>query len=93
MAKKQKITVAMVDELVEVRAQLKELKAREEALKKIFRAAGEGTYAGDEYQVEITFTTYETVDMDAVRDALPPHWFAANMKETERMNVKSMVIV
>ena len=93
MAKKQVITIAMVDELVEVRAQLKELKAREEALKKIFRRFGEGTYAGDQYQVEITISTYETIDMDAVRDALPPHWFEANMKENERMNIRAMVIV
>ncbi len=94
MAKKSPvITEQMVDELAQVRQQLAELVAREKALKETFREAGAAVYRGQQFQVEITFSSQSRLDSQAVKDALGPKWIAEHQKAVEQMNIRSMVLV
>jgi len=87
------ITTAMVDELAQVRDQLRALTAREKYLKEIFRKGGEGTYRGEHYQVAIKFTTARSMDTAAARAALGEAWIAAHLVEVVKMNIDQMDIV
>jgi hypothetical protein len=87
------ITESMVDELAQVRDQLKALEAREKFLKEQFRNEGAGTYRGRHYQIEIVFTTQKNTDMDAVRAELGAAWIASHYKTIEKMNIRQMELV
>jgi hypothetical protein len=87
------VTEQMVDELAQVRDQLKALTAREKFLKDKFRKEGAGIYRGRHYQVEISFTTRPQTDMDKVREELGVAWIAANSKTVEVMNIAQMEVV
>lgn len=93
MSKKPVITEQMVDELAAIRAQLAELTAKEKSLKEQFRKSGEAIYRGQKYQVEITFSSQSYLDSQAVKDALGLKWIEEHQKSTERMNIRSMVLV
>lgn len=86
------ITEEMVDELVKVREQLRSLTAREKALKEAFRESGAATYSSKHCAVEITFSTINAIDTDKVRAYFGPEKIAEFMKESERMNIKTMEI-
>jgi hypothetical protein len=87
------ITQTMVDELAEVRAQLRSYTAREKHLKEQFKAAGAGTYGGIHYTVEISFTTRPQLEMDAVRIALGEKFIEDNSYEVSVMNIKAVEVV
>jgi len=95
MAKTEKVTITvdMVDELAQVRDQLRALQAREKHLKEQFRKAGAGIYAGESHQVEISFTEKSTLDMDAVREALGHEWCESHKKPVVAMNIREMELV
>ena len=84
------ITEEMVNELVTIREQLRTLTAREKALKESFREAGAGTYSSPLCAVEISFTTTNSIDTEAVREFFGPEKIREFMKESERMNIKTM---
>lgn len=87
------ITESMVDELAQVRDQLRALEAREKHLKAQFRKEGAGVYRGRHYQIEITFSSRAQTDMDKVREELGVAWMAANAKTVEVMNIAQMEVV
>ena len=91
--KPQVITTAMVDELAQVRDQLRALTAREKHLKEVFRKGGAATYRGEHYQVEIKFVVQRSMDRAAARAALGEEWIAAHLVEIEKMNIVQMDIV
>jgi hypothetical protein len=91
--KPQVITTAMVDELAQVRDQLRALTAREKHLKEAFRKGGAATYRGEHYQVEIKFVMQRSMDTAAARAALGDEWIAAHLVEIEKMNIVQMDIV
>jgi hypothetical protein len=87
------ITESIVDELAQVRDQLKALTAREKYLKELFREAGEAIYKGRHHQLEIRFSTEQRLDTGAARVALGEDWCAAHMNTIEKMNIKQMEII
>lgn len=87
------ITAAIVDELAQVRDQLKALTAREKYLKDLFRDGGDAIYKGRHHQLEIKFTTEQRLDTTAARAALGEDWCAAHMNTIDKMNIKQMEIV
>jgi len=91
--KPQVITTVMVDELAQVRDQLRALTAREKHLKEAFRKGGAATYRGEHYQVEIKFVMQRSMDTAAARAALGEEWIAAHLVEIEKMNIVQMDIV
>lgn len=93
---KARITTAMIDELAQVRDQLKALTAREKALKEALREDCGGVdtiYKGRAYQLEVKFTSERRLDTTAARDALGEEWCAAHMNEIEKMNIKQMAVI
>jgi hypothetical protein len=87
------ITTSIVDELAQVRDQLKALTAREKHLKGLFCEAGEAIYKGRHYQLEIRFSTEQRLDTAAARVALGEDWCAAHMNTIVKMNIKQMEII
>lgn len=87
------ITQEMVDELAEVRAQLRSYTAREKHLKELFKTAGAGTYAGRHYTVEISFTERPQLEMDAVRIALGEQFITDNSYAVSVMGIKAVEVV
>ncbi len=90
------ITAAVVDELAQVRDQLKALTAREKVLKEALRedCAGSDTiYKGRHYQLEVKFTSENRLDTAAAREALGEKWCAEHTVEVEKMNIRQMEIL
>jgi hypothetical protein len=87
------ITEQMVDELAQVRDQLRALTAREKHLKEIFRKGGEAVYRGRATQVSIKFTTERRMDVTAARAALGEEWVADHLVDVEKMNITQMDLV
>lgn len=87
------ITEQMVDELAQVRDQLRALTAREKHLKEIFRKGGEAIYRGRATQVSIKFTTERRMDVTAARATLGEEWVAAHLVDVEKMNITQMDLV
>ena len=93
---KARITAAMIDELAQVRDQLKALTAREKVLKEQLRedCAGVDTiYKGRHHQLDVKFTTENRLDTAAARAKLGDAWCAAHTVEVEKMNIRQMVIL
>ena len=93
---KARITAAMIDELAQVRDQLKALTAREKMLKEALRTDCAGTdtvYKGVHHQLEVKFTTEKRLDTAAARAELGDEWCAANTVEVEKMNIRQMEIL
>jgi len=86
------ITKALVDELAEVRAQLRSFTAREKHLKAMFKTAGAGVYKGAHYTVEITFTERPQINMDAVRVAVGEDFMVANSYQVSVMNINAVEV-
>lgn len=84
------ITEDMVNELVTVREQLRALTAREKELKEGFREAGAGTYSSKLAAVEITFSSQNRLDTEAVRAFLGVEKCKEFVKTSEQMNIKTM---
>jgi hypothetical protein len=87
------ITEQMVDELAQVRDQLRALTAREKHLKEIFRKGGEAVYRGRATQVSIKFTTERRMDVTAARATLGEEWVADHLVDVEKMNITQMDLV
>lgn len=87
------ITVQMVDELAQVRDQLRALTAREKYLKEVFRKGGEAIYRGQTVQVSIKFTTERRMDVVEARAVLGEEWVAAHFVDVEKMNITQMDLV
>lgn len=87
------ITEQMVDELAQVRDQLRALTAREKYLKEVFRKGGEAVYRGRATQVAIKFTTERRMDVVAARAALGEEWVANHLVDVEKMNITQMDLV
>lgn len=93
---KARITIAMVDELAQVRDQLKALTAREKVLKEALREDCAGTdtiYKGKHYQLDVKFTSEMRLDTAAARAELGEEWCAQHMIEVEKMNIRQMVVL
>ena len=58
-----------IDELSDVRSEMKRLKAREDELRSVI-LGGECGLAGDQFNASITLSQQNKMDMDAVRKAL-----------------------
>lgn len=90
------ITTAMIDELAQVRDQLRALTAREKLLKEALRedCAGRDTiYKGQAYQLEVKFTSEQRLDTAAARAALGEEWCSEHMNAVEKMNIRQMEIL
>lgn len=87
------ITMEMVDELAQVRDQLRALTAREKYLKEVFRKGGEATYRGRATQVSIKFTTERRMDVVEARAVLGEEWAAAHFVDVVKMNITQMDLV
>lgn len=90
------VTAAMIDELAQVRDQLRALTAREKLLKEALRAdcAGVDTiYKSRAYQLEVKFTQEQRLDTAAARAALGEEWCKDHMNTIEKMNIRQMEIL
>jgi hypothetical protein len=90
------ITTAMIDELAQVRDQLRALATREKLLKDALRedcAGRDMVYKGKSYQLEVKFTTAQQLDTAAARAALGEKWCNNNMNIVEKMNIRQMEIL
>ena len=90
------ITTAMIDELAQVRDQLRALTAREKLLKETLRedcAGQDMVYKGRAYQLEIQFTQEQRLDTAAARAELGEEWCKDHMNNVEKMNIKQMEIL
>jgi hypothetical protein len=90
------VTTAMIDELAQVRDQLRALTAREKLLKEALRAdcAGVDTvYKGRAYQLEVKFTQELRLDTAAARATLGEEWCKDHMNAVEKMNIRQMEIL
>lgn len=93
---KARITAAMIDELAQVRDQLKALTAREKFLKEALRedcAGADTIYKGKAYQLEVKFTSENRLDTAAARAELGEDWCAAHTVAVEKMNIKQMAVI
>ena len=90
------ITTAMIDELAQVRDQLRALTAREKLLKEALRedcAGQDMVYKGKAYQLEVKFTNEQRLDSAAARAALGEEWCKEHMNSVEKMNIRQMEIL
>ena len=90
------ITTAMIDELAQVRDQLRALTAREKLLKDALRedcAGQDMVYKGKSYQLEVKFTQEQRMDTAAARAALGVEWCKDNTVSVEKMNIRQMEIL
>lgn len=72
-----------VDRLGMIKAQIAELKAKEDRLRAILIESGPGAYEGEFYRATVSESERHTLDMDAVRDKLSAKWIAAHTNVTE----------
>lgn len=77
-----------IDELGQLKAQIAELKKREDELKDILESAGITKAEGELFRVSITESVRETLDMEAVRAKLSPQFIRAHTKETRYTTVR-----
>lgn len=77
-----------IDELGNLKAQIADLKKREDELKDILESAGVTKAEGDLFRVTITESVRETLDMEAVREKLSPQFIRAHTKETKYVTVR-----
>ncbi len=77
-----------VDQLGDIRAQIKSLEETEVALKAIIAEQGVGLYEGDNYIAEVLQSERNNLDMAAVRAKLTPQFIAAHTTTTKITTVK-----
>lgn len=90
------ITADVIDELAQVRDQLRALTAREKVLKEALREDCAGTdmiYKGRAYQLEVKFTSEQRLDTAAAREVLGEEWCKEHTNTVEKMNIKQMEIL
>lgn len=90
------VTAEMIDELAQVRDQLRALTAREKTLKEALREDCAGTdtiYKGNAYQLEVKFTSEQRLDTAAAREQLGEEWCKEHTNTVEKMNIKQMEIL
>lgn len=78
----------IVDQLGALKAQIAELKKREDALKKELTDAGVEKLEGELFRVTITKSIRETLDMEAVKAKLSPQFIRAHTRETEYTTIR-----
>lgn len=77
-----------IDELGQLKAQIAELKKREDELKDILESAGITKAEGELFRVSITESVRETLDMEAVRAKLSPQFIRAHVIITKYTTVR-----
>lgn len=77
-----------VDQLGDIREQIKALQEKEVALKAIIAEQGVGIYEGDNYLAEVLKHGRDNLDMAAVRAKLTPQFIAAHTVTTQVTTVK-----
>lgn len=74
---------ATIDALGDIKEQIKELEAKETALKKELRGLGIGTYAGSKYVMTLSEQERDVLDMKAVREKLSDQFIRAHTSVTK----------
>ena len=77
-----------VDMLGHLNAQIADLSAQAEFLKKELKAAGEGAYEGALFRATVSMSERETLDMKAVREKLTPQFIRAHTNVTQVVTVR-----
>ena len=77
-----------VDQLVNIREQIAELKKEEAFLLKCMKINGAATYQGTDHYVTVSEVERETLDMKAVRKKLSPQFKRAHTKITTCLMVR-----
>jgi hypothetical protein len=78
----------MINELAQIRAEMAELKKRDSELSAQIKAAGVGTYEGDEHYVVVSESTRETLDMKAVRAKLSRQFMKSHTKVSTSTQIR-----
>jgi hypothetical protein len=74
---------ATIDALGDIKEQIKELEAKETALKKELKALGVGTYVGVKYVLTLSEQEREVLDSKAVREHLSHQFITAHTSITK----------
>jgi hypothetical protein len=82
----------LIDDLAEVRAQIKALTAREDRLRLELKPLGEGTHSGTGYLLTISRNTRDVYDMEAIKKKLSAQFMNAHTKTTEFLVLKTSKI-
>ena len=77
-----------IDRLGALLAQIAELTAEADAIKKQLREIGDGAYEGDLFRATVSTSERETLDMAAVREKLSPQFIRAHTNVTPVVTVK-----
>lgn len=77
-----------IDALGHLRAQLAELKAREDELKAVLIENGVGAYDGELFRATVSESERETLDLEAVREKLSPQFLRAHTRVTPVTTVR-----
>lgn len=80
--------ITLVDQLGFIKAEIAHLQDQEKALKEQIIAQGFGTHHGQMYDVTVSPTTRETLDMEAVRAKLSPQFMRAHTNTTTYPTVR-----
>jgi hypothetical protein len=74
---------ATIDALGDIKEQIKELEAKETALKKELKTLGIGTHVGTKYVMTLSEQSRDVLDMKAVKEKLSSQFITAHTSVTK----------
>jgi hypothetical protein len=80
--------VNIVDQLGFIKAEIAHLQDQEKAIKEQIIAQGFGSYSGQMFDVTVSPSTRDTLDMEAVRAKLSPQFIRAHTNTTSFTTVR-----
>ena len=80
--------ITLVDQLGFIKAEIAHLQDQEKALKEQIIAQGLGTHSGQMYDVTVSESSRDTLDMEAVRAKLSPQFIRSHTNTTTFTTVR-----
>lgn len=82
----------LIDQLGAIKAQIAGLEAQEKALKTALQDLEPGKHTGEKYELTISDSERNTLDMEAVRAKLSPQFIAAHTRTTTVRAIRAKYI-